>query len=117
MVLSRQTYAEKTSAYDSSLPFTTYSRQLRSLCQFTYSVLALLAAQKEQGFADRTVFGFTAHMLQYIEVNGTPGSQLSTPRSGKSPSPSPTSPGSLRKHRDLYRPLSSDGLDSIGDST
>ncbi|XP_066555859.1 serine/threonine-protein kinase DCLK1a isoform X1 [Amia ocellicauda] len=32
-------------------------------------------------------------------VNGTPGSQLSTPRSGKSPSPSPTSPGSLRKHR------------------
>ncbi|XP_033867716.2 serine/threonine-protein kinase DCLK1 isoform X5 [Acipenser ruthenus] len=50
-------------------------------------------------------------------VNGTPGSQLSTPRSGKSPSPSPTSPGSLRKHRDLYLPLSSDGLDSIGDST
>uniref|UniRef100_A0A8C3S7U5 Serine/threonine-protein kinase DCLK1 n=1 Tax=Chelydra serpentina TaxID=8475 RepID=A0A8C3S7U5_CHESE len=34
-------------------------------------------------------------------VNGTPGSQLSTPRSGKSPSPSPTSPGSLRKQRDL----------------
>uniref|UniRef100_A0A8C3SAY7 Serine/threonine-protein kinase DCLK1 n=1 Tax=Chelydra serpentina TaxID=8475 RepID=A0A8C3SAY7_CHESE len=32
-------------------------------------------------------------------VNGTPGSQLSTPRSGKSPSPSPTSPGSLRKQR------------------
>ncbi|XP_044298601.1 serine/threonine-protein kinase DCLK1 isoform X2 [Varanus komodoensis] len=49
-------------------------------------------------------------------VNGTPGSQLSTPRSGKSPSPSPTSPGSLRKQRDLYRPLSSDDLDSVGDS-
>ncbi|KAG7471215.1 hypothetical protein MATL_G00122120 [Megalops atlanticus] len=32
-------------------------------------------------------------------VNGTPGSQLSTPRSGKSPSPSPTSPGSLRRRR------------------
>uniref|UniRef100_A0A672YSX1 Serine/threonine-protein kinase DCLK2 n=1 Tax=Sphaeramia orbicularis TaxID=375764 RepID=A0A672YSX1_9TELE len=28
-------------------------------------------------------------------VNGTPASQLSTPHSGKSPSPSPTSPGSL----------------------
>uniref|UniRef100_A0A4W3JQ04 Serine/threonine-protein kinase DCLK1 n=1 Tax=Callorhinchus milii TaxID=7868 RepID=A0A4W3JQ04_CALMI len=28
-------------------------------------------------------------------VNGTPGSQLSTPRSTKTPSPSPTSPGSL----------------------
>ncbi|XP_077340267.1 serine/threonine-protein kinase DCLK1 isoform X4 [Lithobates pipiens] len=49
-------------------------------------------------------------------VNGTPGSQLSTPRSGKSPSPSPTSPGSLRKQRDLYRHLSSDDLDSVGDS-
>uniref|UniRef100_A0A8B9LLT0 Serine/threonine-protein kinase DCLK2 n=1 Tax=Astyanax mexicanus TaxID=7994 RepID=A0A8B9LLT0_ASTMX len=33
--------------------------------------------------------------------NGTAGSQLSTPRSGKSPSPSPTSPASLRRRR-LY---------------
>ncbi|XP_060753711.1 serine/threonine-protein kinase DCLK1b isoform X3 [Neoarius graeffei] len=32
-------------------------------------------------------------------TNGTAGSQLSTPRSGKSPSPSPTSPASLRKRR------------------
>ncbi|XP_048388875.1 serine/threonine-protein kinase DCLK1a isoform X2 [Stegostoma tigrinum] len=32
-------------------------------------------------------------------VNGTPGSQLSTPRSTKTPSPSPTSPGSLRKQK------------------
>uniref|UniRef100_A0A8D3D9P6 non-specific serine/threonine protein kinase n=1 Tax=Scophthalmus maximus TaxID=52904 RepID=A0A8D3D9P6_SCOMX len=31
--------------------------------------------------------------------NGTAGSQLSTPRSGKSPSPSPTSPASLRRRR------------------
>lgn len=38
-------------------------------------------------------------MLQCIEVNGNAGSQLSTPRSGKSPSPSPTSPGSLRRRR------------------
>lgn len=37
--------------------------------------------------------------LFVLLVNGTPGSQLSTPRSGKSPSPSPTSPGSLRKQR------------------
>uniref|UniRef100_A0A3Q3G717 Serine/threonine-protein kinase DCLK2 n=1 Tax=Labrus bergylta TaxID=56723 RepID=A0A3Q3G717_9LABR len=33
--------------------------------------------------------------LSFISVNGTPASQLSTPHSGKSPSPSPTSPGSL----------------------
>uniref|UniRef100_A0A8D3A1V3 non-specific serine/threonine protein kinase n=1 Tax=Scophthalmus maximus TaxID=52904 RepID=A0A8D3A1V3_SCOMX len=34
-----------------------------------------------------------------ILSNGTAGSQLSTPRSGKSPSPSPTSPASLRRRR------------------
>uniref|UniRef100_A0A665VPN6 Serine/threonine-protein kinase DCLK2 n=1 Tax=Echeneis naucrates TaxID=173247 RepID=A0A665VPN6_ECHNA len=34
-------------------------------------------------------------------VNGTPASQLSTPCSGKSPSPSPTSPGSLSQRRNL----------------
>ncbi|KAL6473213.1 hypothetical protein MHYP_G00194010 [Metynnis hypsauchen] len=38
-------------------------------------------------------------MLQY-EVNGTPASQLSTPHSMKSPSPSPTSPGSLKKRKE-----------------
>uniref|UniRef100_A0A667YP36 Serine/threonine-protein kinase DCLK2 n=1 Tax=Myripristis murdjan TaxID=586833 RepID=A0A667YP36_9TELE len=32
-------------------------------------------------------------------LNGTPASQLSTPHSGKSPSPSPTSPGSLSRRR------------------
>ncbi|XP_074466318.1 serine/threonine-protein kinase DCLK1-like isoform X3 [Sebastes fasciatus] len=32
-------------------------------------------------------------------MNGTPASQLSTPHSGKSPSPSPTSPGSLSRRR------------------
>ncbi|XP_073335775.1 serine/threonine-protein kinase DCLK1a isoform X3 [Pagrus major] len=32
-------------------------------------------------------------------VNGTPASQLSTPHSGKSPSPSPTSPGSISQRR------------------
>ncbi|XP_075887841.1 serine/threonine-protein kinase DCLK1a isoform X2 [Nelusetta ayraudi] len=34
-----------------------------------------------------------------VPVNGTPASQLSTPHSGKSPSPSPTSPGSLSRRR------------------
>ncbi|XP_063751484.1 serine/threonine-protein kinase DCLK1-like isoform X1 [Eleginops maclovinus] len=34
-----------------------------------------------------------------VEVNGTPASQLSTPHSGISPSPSPTSPGSLNQRR------------------
>uniref|UniRef100_A0A2K5C976 Protein kinase domain-containing protein n=1 Tax=Aotus nancymaae TaxID=37293 RepID=A0A2K5C976_AOTNA len=38
-------------------------------------------------------------MLELIDVNGTPGSQPSSLRSGKSPSPSPTSPGSLWKQR------------------
>uniref|UniRef100_A0A3Q3BJA1 Serine/threonine-protein kinase DCLK2 n=1 Tax=Haplochromis burtoni TaxID=8153 RepID=A0A3Q3BJA1_HAPBU len=33
--------------------------------------------------------------------NGTAGSQLSTPRSGKSPSPSPTSPASLRRRQPM----------------
>ncbi|KAI4890070.1 hypothetical protein NFI96_014146, partial [Prochilodus magdalenae] len=32
-------------------------------------------------------------------INGTPASQLSTPHSMKSPSPSPTSPGSLKKRK------------------
>ncbi|XP_075418862.1 serine/threonine-protein kinase DCLK1 isoform X2 [Tenrec ecaudatus] len=45
-------------------------------------------------------------------VNGTPGSQLSTPRSGKSPSPSPTSPGSLRKQRSAHHGGSSTSLAS-----
>uniref|UniRef100_A0A3P9BZT1 Serine/threonine-protein kinase DCLK2 n=1 Tax=Maylandia zebra TaxID=106582 RepID=A0A3P9BZT1_9CICH len=34
-------------------------------------------------------------------ANGTAGSQLSTPRSGKSPSPSPTSPASLRRRQPM----------------
>ncbi|KAM6179061.1 serine/threonine-protein kinase DCLK1 isoform 6-T6 [Rhynchocyon petersi] len=51
-------------------------------------------------------------MLELIEVNGTPGSQLSTPRSGKSPSPSPTSPGSLRKQRGSQHGGSSTSLAS-----
>ncbi|XP_018409848.1 PREDICTED: serine/threonine-protein kinase DCLK1 isoform X2 [Nanorana parkeri] len=45
-------------------------------------------------------------------VNGTPGSQLSTPRSGKSPSPSPTSPGSLRRQRGSQHSGSSTSLAS-----
>jgi len=36
-----------------------------------------------------------SHFL--LPVNGTPASPLSTPHSGKSPSPSPTSPGSLSR--------------------
>uniref|UniRef100_A0A3P9JNS0 Serine/threonine-protein kinase DCLK2 n=1 Tax=Oryzias latipes TaxID=8090 RepID=A0A3P9JNS0_ORYLA len=35
------------------------------------------------------------------KVNGMPASQQSTPHSGKSPSPSPTSPGSLSQHEVL----------------
>ncbi|XP_062870867.1 serine/threonine-protein kinase DCLK1a isoform X4 [Trichomycterus rosablanca] len=37
-------------------------------------------------------------MLQF-EVNGSPASQVSTLHSTKSPCPSPTSPGSLKKHK------------------
>uniref|UniRef100_A0A667XQ74 Serine/threonine-protein kinase DCLK2 n=1 Tax=Myripristis murdjan TaxID=586833 RepID=A0A667XQ74_9TELE len=43
---------------------------------------------------------FPTHFTHARDVsNGTAGSQLSTPRSGKSPSPSPTSPASLRRRR------------------
>ncbi|XP_064422737.1 neuronal migration protein doublecortin [Latimeria chalumnae] len=48
--------------------------------------------------------------------NGTSSSQLSTPKSKQSPISTPTSPGSLRKHKDLYLPLSLDDSDSLGDS-
>ncbi|KAM9320699.1 serine/threonine-protein kinase DCLK1 isoform 1-T1 [Gastrophryne carolinensis] len=48
----------------------------------------------------------------FLLVNGTPGSQLSTPRSGKSPSPSPTSPGSLRRQRGSQHSGSSTSLAS-----
>uniref|UniRef100_A0A4W6F7Z9 Serine/threonine-protein kinase DCLK2 n=1 Tax=Lates calcarifer TaxID=8187 RepID=A0A4W6F7Z9_LATCA len=44
-----------------------------------------------------TLFHFLSRFLP--PVNGTPASQLSTPHSGKSPSPSPTSPGSLSQRR------------------
>uniref|UniRef100_A0A4W3KFU8 Doublecortin-like kinase 1b n=1 Tax=Callorhinchus milii TaxID=7868 RepID=A0A4W3KFU8_CALMI len=50
--------------------------------------------------------------MKYIEVNGTPGSQLSTPRSTKTPSPSPTSPGSLRKQKSSQHSGSSTSLAS-----
>uniref|UniRef100_A0A3P8TZW3 Serine/threonine-protein kinase DCLK2 n=1 Tax=Amphiprion percula TaxID=161767 RepID=A0A3P8TZW3_AMPPE len=46
-----------------------------------------------------TLFHFLLCFLP--PVNGTPASQLSTPHSGKSPSPSPTSPGSLSRRRVL----------------
>uniref|UniRef100_A0A8C8LZS1 Serine/threonine-protein kinase DCLK2 n=1 Tax=Oncorhynchus tshawytscha TaxID=74940 RepID=A0A8C8LZS1_ONCTS len=44
-------------------------------------------------------FRYQDDFLLDESANGTAGSQLSTPRSGKSPSPSPTSPASLRRHR------------------
>ncbi|KAF7244963.1 Neuronal migration protein doublecortin, partial [Varanus komodoensis] len=50
------------------------------------------------------------------DANGTSSSQLSTPKSKQSPISTPTSPGSLRKHKDLYLPLSLDDSDSLGDS-
>ncbi|KAM8952498.1 neuronal migration protein doublecortin isoform 1-T1 [Pelodytes ibericus] len=51
-----------------------------------------------------------------LDANGTSSSQLSTPKSKQSPISTPTSPGSLRKHKDLYLPLSLDDSDSLGDS-
>ncbi|XP_069067352.1 neuronal migration protein doublecortin isoform X4 [Pleurodeles waltl] len=51
-----------------------------------------------------------------FDANGTSSSQLSTPKSKQSPISTPTSPGSLRKHKDLYLPLSLDDSDSLGDS-
>ncbi|XP_047462846.1 serine/threonine-protein kinase DCLK1-like isoform X2 [Mugil cephalus] len=44
-------------------------------------------------------FRYQDDLMLDESVNGTPASQLSTPHSGKSPSPSPTSPGSLSRRR------------------
>ncbi|XP_041947011.1 neuronal migration protein doublecortin-like isoform X2 [Alosa sapidissima] len=50
-------------------------------------------------------------------TNGTgSSSQLSTPISKQSPISTPTSPGSTRKQKDLYLPLSLDDEDSLGES-
>ncbi|XP_062393136.1 neuronal migration protein doublecortin-like [Sardina pilchardus] len=50
-------------------------------------------------------------------TNGTgSSSQLSTPISKQSPISTPTSPGSNRKQKDLYLPLSLDDEDSMGES-
>lgn len=50
-------------------------------------------------------------------TNGTgSSSQLSTPISKQSPISTPTSPGSSRKQKDLYLPLSVDDEDSLGES-
>ncbi|KAJ8412435.1 hypothetical protein AAFF_G00127710 [Aldrovandia affinis] len=50
-------------------------------------------------------------------TNGTgSSSQLSTPISKQSPISTPTSPGSIRKNKDLYLPLSLEDEDSLGDS-
>uniref|UniRef100_A0A8C6P545 Serine/threonine-protein kinase DCLK2 n=1 Tax=Nothobranchius furzeri TaxID=105023 RepID=A0A8C6P545_NOTFU len=42
---------------------------------------------------------YVCHIWLFLTANGTAGSQLSTPRSGKSPSPSATSPASLRRRQ------------------
>jgi len=72
----------------------------------TLSKIKLICSTKnEKKYVDLTISLLLTmpciYFFQFIVllVNGTPGSQLSTPRSGKSPSPSPTSPGSLRKQR------------------
>ncbi|KAL2094440.1 hypothetical protein ACEWY4_009159 [Coilia grayii] len=50
-------------------------------------------------------------------TNGTgSSSQLSTPISKQSPISTPTSPGSSRKQKDLYLPLSLEDEDSLGES-
>ncbi|TNN63500.1 hypothetical protein EYF80_026242 [Liparis tanakae] len=45
-------------------------------------------------------FPFLSRAAETMTVNGTPASPLSTPHSGKSPSPSPTSPGSLSRSQE-----------------
>ncbi|XP_068388773.1 neuronal migration protein doublecortin [Eschrichtius robustus] len=44
------------------------------------------------------------------DANGTSSSQLSTPKSKQSPISTPTSPGSLRKHKGYQRPEAAEGL-------
>ncbi|XP_060683317.1 serine/threonine-protein kinase DCLK2 isoform X2 [Hemiscyllium ocellatum] len=47
--------------------------------------------------------GLTRRSRSPASVNGTPSSQLSTPKSTKSSSSSPTSPGSLRAHKIIHQ--------------
>uniref|UniRef100_A0A8C7YKV5 Serine/threonine-protein kinase DCLK2 n=1 Tax=Oryzias sinensis TaxID=183150 RepID=A0A8C7YKV5_9TELE len=47
------------------------------------------------------------------KVNGMPSSQQSTPHSGKSPSPSPTSPGSLSQHEVLADEVLADEVPAV----
>uniref|UniRef100_A0A8C5RRD1 Uncharacterized protein n=1 Tax=Laticauda laticaudata TaxID=8630 RepID=A0A8C5RRD1_LATLA len=44
---------------------------------------------------------YVSFLLQLSTANGTSSSQLSTPKSKQSPISTPTSPGSLRKHKVL----------------
>ncbi|KAG7262864.1 hypothetical protein CRUP_034208 [Coryphaenoides rupestris] len=57
-------------------------------------------------------FRYQDDLLLEHNANGTAGSQLSTPRSGKSPSPTPTSPASLRRRRSSQQSGSSLSLAS-----
>ncbi|CAL8349206.1 unnamed protein product [Arctogadus glacialis] len=61
----------------------------------------LLLEHSECRVAKSSSYGRISPLLgrSLPRANGTAGSQLSTPRSGKSPSPSPTSPASLRRRR------------------
>uniref|UniRef100_A0A7N6FJF1 Serine/threonine-protein kinase DCLK2 n=1 Tax=Anabas testudineus TaxID=64144 RepID=A0A7N6FJF1_ANATE len=53
----------------------------------------------ESGRCTLTCIQRLGSLCAFFSANGTAGSQLSTPRSGKSPSPSPTSPASLRRRQ------------------
>uniref|UniRef100_A0A673JCL9 Serine/threonine-protein kinase DCLK2 n=1 Tax=Sinocyclocheilus rhinocerous TaxID=307959 RepID=A0A673JCL9_9TELE len=72
-----------------------------------YTVDGKLVASLQDFFGEDDIFlacgpekfRYQDDFLLDESANGTAGSQLSTPRSGKSPSPSPTSPASLRRRR------------------
>uniref|UniRef100_A0A8C9ZKV0 Serine/threonine-protein kinase DCLK2 n=1 Tax=Sander lucioperca TaxID=283035 RepID=A0A8C9ZKV0_SANLU len=81
-------------------------------CSFIYTRLGSLSGERvgltpRRSMYKRYVFVYPALFHHYSDVsnfnvpaaNGTAGSQLSTPRSGKSPRSSPTSPASLRRRR------------------
>uniref|UniRef100_A0A7N9AWU0 Serine/threonine-protein kinase DCLK2 n=1 Tax=Mastacembelus armatus TaxID=205130 RepID=A0A7N9AWU0_9TELE len=65
--------------------------------KFRYQDDLMLDESGESTVASPDISMLTFHVCLF--VNGTPASQLSTPHSGKSPSPSPTSPGSLSRRR------------------
>ncbi|KAJ8405229.1 hypothetical protein AAFF_G00322200 [Aldrovandia affinis] len=112
-------YAQDDFSLDENAHFPTGAKS--KSVQRAYSQEYRMAKTIPKGVAQRSLTkspGPTRRSKSPIEsTNGTASSsQISTPVSKQSPISTPTSPGSLRKHKDLYLPLSLDDSDSLGES-